>query len=126
MHFARLPTRRVSRHLPEDIVSGRALAARRQTKDFDVRRQCAHMKYPKRRLRSAGRFVAKMAELIINGQPYSGQVRRLLKDQEITEQICVITDRTTRLIAPDPQKRVYDPLVNPHLAKACWQVVQVM
>jgi hypothetical protein len=81
MHGARLPTGRAGSHLLEDFVTARALAARGQTEDFDIRRQRPHMECAKRRLRNTG--VAKMVELIVYRQPDAGAVRCFLQDQEI-------------------------------------------
>src|SRR5258707_14043558 len=63
MHGARLPARRIRRDLLEDTIPCRALATRRQTEDFNIRRQRPHMEGAKRRLRSAGGLVMEMAEL---------------------------------------------------------------
>ena len=76
------------------------------------------MEPSKRRPRNAGSIVPKTAELIVHRQSDSGTIRRLLKDQEIAEQFCAIADRPSSLISPDSDQRVYDPPVDPNLAKA--------
>src|SRR5262245_21274204 len=81
MHRARLPAGRVGGYLLEDFIADRTLAARGQTEDVDIRRQCPHMECAQRRLRNAG--VAKMIKLIVDRQPDAGAVRRFLEDQEI-------------------------------------------
>src|SRR5215471_16465029 len=109
MNGARLPTRRFRADLPEDIFSCRALTAWRQTEQFDIRRQCPHMKRPQRRLKNAGGIAAEVPELIVNRQSNAGAIRGLLKDQEIAEQSYAISDRTAGLIVTNSKQRVDDP-----------------
>ena len=66
MDGARLPAGRTGRYLSENISPGRTLTARRQTEDFDIRRQCPHMERPERRLRSAGDIVVKISEFVVH------------------------------------------------------------
>jgi hypothetical protein len=84
------------------------------------------MERPKRRLRSAGGIVVEMVELVVHRQPDSGAISCLLKDQEIAEQACLIANRTAGLIATNPKQRVYDPPVDPDVAKTRRHGVQIV
>src|SRR5215471_6649368 len=86
MRSARLPAQRIWRHPSENITPRRALTARRQTEDFNIRRQRPHMESPERRLKSAGGSVVKIPELVLDRQSDPGAICCLMKDQKIGEQ----------------------------------------
>src|SRR5260370_37517916 len=103
MHVARGPTRRIVRHLFEDVVSDRALPTRRQAKDLHIRGQRPHVKRTKGRLGDASGIAAEMIEFVVHFQSDSLAARPFLKDQQITEQTFAISDRTARLVSSNSQ-----------------------